>query len=632
MPSRRTLNDCHLLAKENGGKCLSKEYINSKSKLTWQCKEGHIWDASYDSIRSGSWCSICRRKEANDKKRLSIKDAQALAEVKGGKCLSNQYINNAQKLTWQCKEGHVWETPYSVIKMGHWCPTCGVIKNSSGQRFSIKNAKELATFKDGKCLSTEYKNARSRLTWKCKEGHIWDAPYDSIRSGRWCPYCAGKRPFDKRMLDEIAEKKGGKCLSQNYRPGQKVKWQCNKGHLFSSLPSSAKKGHWCPYCARSAPLTLEHAKKLAESRGGKCLSQKYVKSSYKLEWECDNGHRWKASYNSVSKGSWCPICSQGLGERLCRTYFEAVFGVKFPNTRGLSWLVNNKGSYLELDGYNDEMKIAFEHQGEHHYTDDHYFSSTNHDNLKSTLCAENGILLIEVPQIGKFIELNELPGIIISALERGNRPLIAMPKITDVDFSEAHHPKWMEELNIIAQEKGGRCLSSTYLGSNKKLKWECKEGHIWMSSPEKIKRGDWCDKCARIESGIRRSLGIESARDSAKKFGGICLSENYNNTKTKMRWQCAEGHTWEAIYSSVRKGHWCPVCANKGSVKKSRYTIDDARSIAKEKGGQCLSQVYLNNKTKLLWECGKGHHWECTLQDIIRGRWCKICNDINYKD
>ena len=49
------------MASQKGGKCLSEEFIKNQNKLKWQCKEGHIWDAPFNSIKSGSWCPVCNR-------------------------------------------------------------------------------------------------------------------------------------------------------------------------------------------------------------------------------------------------------------------------------------------------------------------------------------------------------------------------------------------------------------------------------------------------------------------------------------------------------------------------------------------------------------------------------------------
>jgi hypothetical protein len=30
-----------------------------------------------------------------------------------------------------------------------------------------------------------------------------------------------------------------------------------------------------------------------------------------------------------------------------------------------------------------------------------------------------------------------------------------------------------------------------------------------------------------------------------------------------LRWQCSEGHTWEARPGNIKFGQWCPVCARR---------------------------------------------------------------------
>ena len=54
--------------------------------------------------------------------------------------------------------------------------------------------------------------------------------------------------------------------------------------------------------------------------------------------------------------------------------------------------------------------------------------------------------------------------------------------------------------------------------------------------------------------------------------------------------------------------------------------IEQMHQIAKERGGRCLSEHYTNKSTKLLWECSKGHQWEATPHNVIRGSWCMKCS------
>ena len=107
------------LAKQKGGKCLSKEYVNVSTKLTWKCKEGHIWKALPVNVKKGHWCPACAGVVKS-----SIEEMQKIAESRGGKCLSREYTNNYTKLKWQCKKGHVWEAMPSAVKSSTWCPVC----------------------------------------------------------------------------------------------------------------------------------------------------------------------------------------------------------------------------------------------------------------------------------------------------------------------------------------------------------------------------------------------------------------------------------------------------------------------------------------------------------------------------
>jgi len=119
-----TLIDAQNSAVERGGKCLSKKYINCRTRMEWRCKSGHIWKAKYNSIRNGQWCPVC----ATNKLRNTIQDAQNLAKKNGGRCLSKKYVNNCTKMRWECEGGHTWETTYTCIQQGKWCPKCKISK------------------------------------------------------------------------------------------------------------------------------------------------------------------------------------------------------------------------------------------------------------------------------------------------------------------------------------------------------------------------------------------------------------------------------------------------------------------------------------------------------------------------
>lgn len=108
----------------------------------------------------------------------------------------------------------------------------------------------------------------------------------------------------------------------------------------------------------------------------------------------------------------------------------------------------------------------------------------------------------------------------------------------------------------------------------------------------------------------------------ARQRGGYCLSNYYKGRDKKLQWQCAKGHRWQATARSVsHTGSWCPFCA-----RNAPLSLEDMQGIAKSRGGQCLSQEYINSKTKMLWQCAKGHRWMATAFSIrVRKSWCPVC-------
>ena len=45
---------------------------------------------------------------------------------------------------------------------------------------------------------------------------------------------------------------------------------------------------------------------------------------------------------------------------------------------------------------------------------------------------------------------------------------------------------------------------------------------------------------------MSKGLAIEAMQELAAKIGSKCLYARYIDAKTKLKWQCTEGHAWEA--------------------------------------------------------------------------------------
>ena len=174
-----------------GGECLFDSYINNITKMELKCDKGHLWRASYSQILNhNQWCPECNI----DKQRNNINEIITIIEDKGGDLLTNNYKNNKQKLKIKCSEGHIWNSSYSVIKKGHWCPDCAFVssKLTEEEKLSAFNfICKIVEEKGGKCLSTlgEYKHILSKLIFQCAKNHEWETTASSIKHNVWCPIC-----------------------------------------------------------------------------------------------------------------------------------------------------------------------------------------------------------------------------------------------------------------------------------------------------------------------------------------------------------------------------------------------------------------------------------------------------------
>ncbi|CAE7271654.1 unnamed protein product [Symbiodinium natans] len=388
-------------AASKGGKCISETYMNCMSKVRWECKLGHRWMATPNSVlNGGSWCPRC----SINKRSLGLHQLQEHARKRGGRCLSDEYRNAHTKVRCQCKLGHTWEaTANMVLNKGTWCPECARATKSRSKR-SLRDLQEHAATRRGKCLATEYVGVMAKVPWQCEKGHTWSARADSVLNMKtWCPACAQNAPLGLERLRSHAARLGGECLAKDYENNRiKVRWKCSSGHVWRATPNNVIiKGTWCPECQK---IGLARLQAHAASLGGRCLSMKYSNREAKVLWECQLGHRWKAcAANILHQQSWCPQCAASTWktEAEIRSILEAIFAPSMFESSYPAFLGG-----LQLDGYCSELSLAFEYQGEQHYDPDNYFhfgdpssfqSQLERDERKRQLCEGAGVRLVLVP-------------------------------------------------------------------------------------------------------------------------------------------------------------------------------------------------------------------------------------------
>lgn len=305
-------------------------------------------------------------------------------------------------------------------------------------------AKEIGLKKTGiagKFLSEEYKGMNILHKWQCgKCGRIWKTSPNSIKyQESWCKKCSKRETWTYDQMVELARTRGiektgvmGKFLTskedyekQSYPDKSKYRWQCGKcGHIWKATANNIKRGSWCRKCqytllSRIFKKPYQEIMNLAKNVGiiktgyaGTFLASKeqYEKirtpSHHKFKWKCGKCENiFEMDIDHVSRPQWCPSCTEGESERICRGFFERIFNAKFPKQRP-EWLVNPfSGGQMHLDGYNKKLKLAFEFNGPQHYKMYPKYHKTYHDfteqqerdMFKASLCKQKGIMLIIVP-------------------------------------------------------------------------------------------------------------------------------------------------------------------------------------------------------------------------------------------
>jgi rubredoxin len=102
-----------------GYKLLSKNYINSGSKIKIECEKGHKYKVKYYHFKAGSKCPHCSKN-----KKHTFKFIQHEVEKLGYKLLSSEYLNAHTKLRIECEKNHIFQMRFNDLQQGNRCPKC----------------------------------------------------------------------------------------------------------------------------------------------------------------------------------------------------------------------------------------------------------------------------------------------------------------------------------------------------------------------------------------------------------------------------------------------------------------------------------------------------------------------------
>lgn len=240
-------------------------------------------------------------------------------------------------------------------------------------------------------------------------------------------------------------------------------WHCPRGHEWQAQISSvAVQGTACPYCAgkRAIPgetdlaTTHPHTLPMWSSKNQSSPREAMAGSQKKVWWLCEKGHEWQAQICSIAVlGTGCPYCA---GKRAIPG--ETDLATVRPDIM-IQW------DYEKNASVNPATLLPSSHDSVWwkcelgHSWQAAVFSRTREKRAGCPYCTGKKVLL-------GFNDLATLK-----------------PKVAG---------EWHPGMNGVLRPE------NVTLGSNKKVWWQCAEGHVWQAAiySRTREKGSGCPVCA----------------------------------------------------------------------------------------------------------------------------------------
>jgi hypothetical protein len=457
-----------------------------------------------------------------EKQPLSVTHPELAKEADGWDPSENSLIQG-RKVGWRCSFGHHFETSiYNRVARNRGCPYCAGQKVLPGFNDLQSRFPEIADEAFGWDPSLVAKSSSKKLSWKCSQGHQYEAAVSTRSSGRGCPICSGRKVLKgfndlQTTHPEIAIQAEGWDPAKVSRGSNEIKrWKCINGHTWATSTNKRtgeKTG--CPVCSNHKVLAGENDlltthPELASQMIDDDPSSYVAGSEKKVQWTCELGHVYKSSVANRVNGSGCLVC---VGRQVLPGFNDLAF--QFPE--------------IAAEAYEWDPKTV---------------TPSSHLSL-NWKCPEGHIYKRQVAN--RTSRPNRCPICSGHKVQRGFNDL------------ETTHPE-------IAIQAEGWDPKTVTAGSGKKLSWRCHIGHTYFAQiSNKTTRGDQCPIC----SGNQILIGFNDLQTTHPKLclelvnplDGFTLS---SGSDKKLEWICPNQHKWKASVANRKAGNGCPSCTKAG--------------------------------------------------------------------
>ena len=253
-----------------------------------------------------------------------------------------------------------------------------------------------------------YKNARTKINFKCKQGHIYkQSPSKHLYDGRGCLQCYKDKHYLTllKIKDMCKENDYDLPLNNNQeyvKSDSYLLFKCKQGHIYKQRVSKHLNGHGCYICRGGIHKPSQVYLQECKERGQDLPIEDYINSHTKIKHKCSKGHIYEQTpdmhIGKYKQG--CQVCNESHGEKFIRNYLDKN-NIKYIPQKKFKDLKDK--NYLSYDFYLPKYKILIEYQGKQHYEECNYFGGEEqlkkqqvHDKLKREYAKNNGYKLLEL--------------------------------------------------------------------------------------------------------------------------------------------------------------------------------------------------------------------------------------------
>jgi DNA-directed RNA polymerase subunit RPC12/RpoP len=532
--------------------------------------------------------------------------------TKNGKLDPEQMTaGSGKKVWWKCEKGHEWQANiYSRTRPnGTGCPYCSGRMPTHDYNLQVINprvARQWHPTRNGNLNPEQITPSSSKkVWWICEKSHEWRTTIKARNKGANCPYCTSRLIIKETSLlavnPELAKQwhptKNGDLSPENIAPksGKKVWWICDKGHEWQAEVASRSLGAGCPYCYRESKratkdynLSVVNPRVAAQwhpvKNGNLTPSDVTPGINKKVWWVCKDGHEWQSSVRTRNNGVGCPYCS---GKKTAPEKSLAALKPALAN----QWHPIKNGTLHPSDVTTGSGKRVW-----WKCEKGHEWEAVINDRCRGGSCP--------------YCQ-NRLPS-------SENKLILVNPIL-----SKEWHPT----------RNGKLTPSDVAPKSNKRVWWQCKNGHEWEAAVVSRSNGSQCPYCSGKKPRKDNNLSILSpglAREwHPTKNGKLTPFEVLSNSRKKVWWRCKNGHEWQAIIQNRSRGNNCPYCIGRKASKEYNLGVVNPGLIKEwhpTKNGKLTPfDVTPNSHKKAWWLCKNGHEWQAVIGNRNKGIGCRFC-------